>query len=709
MGLTFQSTRNSALTDIFQIDKNENQFVIALAGNPNTGKSTVFNSLTGLHQHTGNWPGKTVVNAKGEFKHEDKDFILVDLPGTYSLFSSSAEEEVARDFICFGNADAVVVVADATCLERNLNLVYQVLELCDKVILCINLMDEARKKKIEIDVNGLENELGIPIVCTAARSGMGINELKQAIYKVARGKVKPCPKVVKYDKKLENVLEEISPLLEEYSGDISPRWLALRLIDGDDRLINSLYELLPDKELETIKGILTKADFINDKQTLRDKIAADIYKKIEEVTKDFVKASSKKANRDRVIDNYITSKWLGTPLMILTLAIIFWITISGANYPSSLLSDFFIMLEGKLTRLFDYLHAPAWLHGVLVLGLFRTLAWVVAVMLPPMAIFFPLFTILEDLGYLPRVAFNMDHFFKKACAHGKQCLTMCMGFGCNAAGVIACRIIESPRERLIATLTNNFVLCNGRFPTLIAISTVFLLSQDGASHGVLPVLSVTGLVIIGIAITLLVSFLLSRTVLKGIPSTFTLELPPYRIPRISRIIYSSMIDRTAFVLWRAVIIAAPAGAITWILGNIYIGDLSLIGHVASFLDPAAHLIGLDGYILMAFILGLPANEIVLPILLMSYLSTGALIEFDSIASLRQILVNNGWTHLTALNTMLFSLLHWPCATTLMTIKKETGSLKWTALSVAIPTGIAVIACLFTTVISRLLTIIIKLL
>jgi len=318
-----------------------------------------------------------------------------------------------------------------------------------------------------------------------------------------------------------------------------------------------------------------------------------------------------------------------------------------------------------------------------------------------MAIFFPLFTILEDLGYLPRVAFNMDHLFKKACAHGKQCLTMCMGFGCNAAGVIACRIIESPRERLIATLTNNLVPCNGRFPTLIAISTVFLVSQSGFVYGILPVLSVTGLVIIGIIITLFVSYLLSKTMLKGIPSTFTLELPPYRFPRIGRVLYTSIIDRTIFVLWRAVIIAAPAGVITWILGNIYVGDLSLIGHAASFFNPAAKLIGLDGYILMAFILGLPANEIVLPILLMSYLSTGSIIEFDGVDSLRRILLDNGWTYLTALNTMLFSLLHWPCATTLLTIKKETGSFKWTALAAIIPTGIAIVVCLFTTVIFKL--------
>ncbi|NLP16659.1 MAG: ferrous iron transport protein B [Clostridiales bacterium] len=700
MGLTFQSTKNSSLSDIFHIEKSENQYVIALAGNPNTGKSTVFNSLTGLHQHTGNWPGKTVVNARGEFKYEDKDFILVDLPGTYSLFSSSVEEEVARDFICFGNADAIIVVADATCLERNLNLVYQIMELTPNVVLCINLIDEAKKKKIEIDADGLGKELGIPIVLCAARSGIGIMELKRSIHEVVTKKVKPCPNIVIYDE-YEETLNRLSIILDEYFKNINPRWVALRMIDGDDKLIISLKELMPNEKINAVNHILEDSKLNMDKQTVRDIIATTIYKRVESVTERYVKNNVKKINRDRIIDNYITSKRFGIPLMLLFLAIIFWITISGANYPSALLSKFFFMLENKITSLFNHLNTPDWVHGVLVLGLYKTLAWVVSVMLPPMAIFFPLFTLLEDLGYLPRVAFNMDHLFKKACSHGKQCLTMCMGFGCNAAGVIACRIIDSPRERLIAILTNNFVPCNGRFPTLITISSVFLISAKGNDFGILPVLSVTGMVVIGIIITLLVSYLLSKTILKGLPSTFTLELPPYRVPRIGRVLYTSIIDRTMFVLWRAVIVAAPAGAITWILGNIFIGDLSLIGHAASFLDPAAKLIGLDGYILMAFILGLPANEIVLPILLMSYLSTGSIIEFDSIESLRRILIDNGWNHLTALNTMLFSLLHWPCATTLITIKKETGGLKWTALSVIIPTCVAVIICLFTTVIFKL--------
>lgn len=700
MGLTFQSTQNSSMTDIFRIEKKDGQFVIALAGNPNTGKSTVFNALTGLHQHTGNWPGKTVVNARGEYTHNKKENILVDLPGTYSLFASSVEEEVARDFICFGNPDAVIVVADATCLERNLNLVYQVMELTDQVILCINLIDEAKKKHISIDAKGIEEELGIPVVLCAARSGIGIKELKEIVYKVTIGESIPKPNTVIYSASIEEKIKTIQPLIEENVSKINARWLALRVIDGDDKLLENIIENFQHGSKTTVLKTTELAATAEDKIAIRDSISEFIYKKAEEINKSFVLVEKNKIDRDRKIDNLITSRIVGIPLMLLVLGLVLWITISGANVPSALLSNVLFRLEDKITLLFQYLKAPDWLHGVLVLGLYRTLAWVVSVMLPPMAIFFPLFTILEDLGYLPRVAFNLDHLFKKACAHGKQCLTMCMGFGCNAAGIISCRIIESPRERLIAILTNNFVPCNGRFPTLIAISSVFLVSLGGAKFGILPALSVTLLIILGIGITLLVSYGLSKTLLKGIPSTFTLELPPYRVPKIGRVFYTSIIDRTMFVLFRALVIAAPAGAITWILGNIYIGDLSIIGHTAAFLNPFAQLIGLDGFILMAFLLGLPANEIVLPILLMSYLSTGVMVDFDSIESLRTILLDNGWTYLTALNVMLFSLLHWPCATTLLTIRKETGSLKWTALAAVLPTVVGIVVCFITTVIFR---------
>lgn len=701
MGLTYKSTGMDTLTEMYTVDKKEGQYVIGLAGNPNTGKSTVFNALTGLRQHTGNWPGKTVSNARGEFKHKDKEYILVDLPGTYSLFASSVEEEVARDFICFGNADATIVVMDATCLERNLNLVYQVMELTDKVVLCLNLMDEAKKKNIAIDVEALEEALGIPIVPAAARNGVGIKEIKEILDKITSGEINSKPKKIVYQDYIEEMINKLEPLVSENIEGINTRWLCLRLIDGDEGILNTILKKV-DENLK--KEIIEKSAEVRgeiSKKHIREDINYQIYKRAEGIKASCVNQDEKKMNRDRKIDKYITSRVFGIPIMLLILALVLWITLTGANYPSQLIADWLFKFEDVLTNFFTKFNAPKWLHGIIVLGLYRTLAWVVSVMLPPMAIFFPLFTLLEDLGYLPRVAFNLDHLFKKACAHGKQCLTMCMGLGCNAAGVIGCRIIDSPRERLIAIITNNFVPCNGRFPTLIAISSVFLLSKSkGGLSGIYPALAVTLMVVIGVLITLLVSYILSKTLLKGVPSSFTLELPPYRKPQVGRILYTSIIDRTIFVLGRAVVIAAPAGAITWILGNVYIGDFSILTHAANFLAPLGKLIGLDGYILMAFILGLPANEIVLPILLMSYLSTGSMIDFESIDSLRQVLINNGWTYLTALNVMLFSLLHWPCATTLLTIKKETGSRKWTWISVLIPTAVAFLVCFITATVAR---------
>lgn len=455
------------------------------------------------------------------------------------------------------------------------------------------------------------------------------------------------------------------------------------------------------------KKLLQKARILRKQlgPNLRDRVVANIYQQAEAITQQVVQQNHLKHNLDTIIDNIVTSKIFGYPLMLLLLSGIFWITITGANYPSELLFTMFSGLEDWLTTLFQGLNAPAWLHGILVLGLFRTLSWVVSVMLPPMAIFFPLFTFFEDLGYLPRVAFNLDKFFKKAGAHGKQVLTMCMGFGCNAAGVIACRIIESPRERLIAILTNNFVPCNGRFPTLFTMAAILMGIVANSSHNLTASFLVAGVVIFGIFITLLVSWGLSKTILKGVPSSFTLELPSYRLPKIGTLLIRSILDRTIFVLLRAVIVAAPAGALTWVFANLRIQDLSLIAYFSTWFDGFGRLIGLDGYIIMAFILGLPANEIVLPILIMSYLSQGAMLELNSISALRELLLHNGWTWLTALNMSLFSLLHFPCATTLLTIQKETKNTKWTLLSALIPTAVGVILCFLVAQIARLLNLV----
>lgn len=700
--------------DLFGIKiESADDIVVALAGNPNTGKSTVFNSLTGLNQHTGNWPGKTVATAQGKFAYRSKNFILVDLPGTYSLFANSIEEEIARDFICFGKPHVTVVVADATCLERNLNLLLQIMEITNRVVLCVNLLDEAKRKKIRINLQKLADFLGIPVVGTSARNKTGLEQLKYVVEQVASKKIRPTPFIINYSQKLEKAVQSITHHIQNLVGnEINNKWAALRLIEGDKLLLSSMKDFLGldllqndqlQKELFAARSLI---ETVNTFEDLSYEITAAIVWAAEKISQNVVTIEDNSYNQlDRKIDDILTSKVFGIPIMIALLGLVFWITIQGANLPSNLLANGFFWFESRLTHLFSQLGTPIWIHDILVLGIYRTLAWVISVMLPPMAIFFPLFTLLEDLGYLPRVAFNLDHYFKKACAHGKQALTMCMGFGCNAAGVISCRIIDSPRERLIAIITNNFVPCNGRFPTLIAIAGIVGIGAAGAYHSFTAALSVLTAIVLGVIITLLVSKILSNTVLKGLPSSFILELPPYRKPQVGKIIVRSIFDRTLFVLGRAVAIAAPAGLLIWCMANFSINNVSLLTHCAQFLDPFAKFIGLDGYIMMAFILGLPANEIVIPILIMSYMAKGSMLELETLTEMRQLFIENGWTWLTGICMMLFSLNHWPCGTTLWTIRRETQSWKWTWISFLVPTITGIVICFITAWTVRLLKLI----
>lgn len=575
----------------------------------------------------------------------------MDLPGTYALSAHSEEEVIARDYICSGEADLTMVVCDGTCLERGLHLLKQIIaldyirETGTPLILCINLCDEAGKKGIEIDFQLLRDVLQLPVIGCCARYSGSLDLIRQTI-------ADTCGQRINYD-----------------CLDFDPKRLAA----------------------ESVR--FTRSD----------------YRRHEE-------------NIDRIVTGPVT----GGIIMFLLLLGIFWLTLAGANLPSAMLWDVFFWMEGRLAENFTAIGAPPWLVSMLVHGVFRVLSWVISVMLPPMAIFFPLFTLLEDLGLLPRIAFNMDRAFQRCHACGKQCLTTAMGFGCNAAGVVGCRIIDSPRERLIAILTNSLVPCNGRMPTLFMMITLLFMSANAASWAALPgwlspgavsllsALLMAFMVLLGFGATLAASWLLSHTLLKGMPSSFTLELPPYRRPQIGKILIRSIFDRTLFVLGRAALISAPAGLVIWLLANLsYVGPdsgwfalsasgaSSLLTGLTSLFDPLGRLMGLDGVILAAFLLGFPANEIVLPIILMAYQQTGCLTEMSDPSALLQLLTAHGWTRTTAICMMIFCLFHWPCSTTILTIKKETGSLKWTAVSILLPMTIGAGLCILFAGLTRL--------
>ena len=627
MGLTHRSVGTHAAA--FGGTRRTGERIVALAGNPNVGKSTVFNALTGMRQHTGNWAGKTVGCACGRCRSAREQYLLVDLPGTYSLQPHSAEEAVACDFVRGGKADAVVVVCDATCLERTLVLALQMHSVTPNTIVCVNLLDEARRKRIRIDLPALQTQLGMPVVGVTARKKKTLRALLDAL-DAAMAAPQPRP-------------------------DGAPE-------AGD-----------PADDVRRAEAICRAA--------------------VRRETPEY-------AARDRRLDRLLTSRATGYPIMLLGLAAVLWLTIAGANTPSVWLAHFFGWAQGKFSALLIFLHAPPWLQGLLVDGMFRTLAWVVAVMLPPMAIFFPLFMLLEDAGYLPRVAYNLDRPFQACRACGKQALTMCMGLGCNAAGVVGCRIIDSERERLLAVLTNSLMPCNGRFPALIALMTMFFAVAGGGS--LVSALLLTAALVLSVGLTFGATWLLSMTVLRGRPSAFALELPPYRAPQVGQVIVRSVFDRTLFVLGRAAAVAAPAGMILWTLANVHVGGASLLAWCAGALDPLGRVMGMDGVLLLAFVLGFPANEIVLPIAVMGYLAQGSLGDSLGLAQMHALLTANGWTWTTAVSAVLFFLLHWPCSTTLWTIRRETGSTKWTLLAALLPTAMGMALCTAFTALARAL-------
>lgn len=594
--------------------KMNNEYKVALAGNPNVGKSTVFNQLTKSRQHTGNWTGKTVESAEGEFFQNGKRYKLIDIPGTYSLLSLSPEEKIAADILKSKQYDAVVVVCDATGIERNLNLVLQVLAIAKKALVCVNLMDQARKKGIEVDIKELERCLGVRTIGITAQKKQQVEFLRQEIVLM-----------------LENPLPP------------------------------------PKKRLE--------------------REAFEFFKTADEICK---KAVKRRQTETAKADKIITGKFTAYPIMFLALLGVFWLTITASNYPSALLQNLFLHLEKVLRNFLFSLHCPEILRSVLIDGVYKVTAWVTAVMLPPMAIFFPLFTLLEDSGFLPRVAYCLDNSFKKCKGNSKQSLCMCMGFGCNAVGVTGCRIIDSEKERLKAILTNSFVPCNGRFPMIILIITLFFCTAKFSSLFAALVLS--AVIAVSVFCSILATKLLSITLINGEPSPFVLELPDFRKPLFGKVLVRSLRERTVYILARAVKVAAPAGLVIWLMANVTLNGNSLLFIFSNFLDPLGKILGLDGVILTAFILGFPANEIVVPIILMTYLSRGVLTDGMTNAQIGEVLINNGWSIKTAVCMIIFTLFHWPCSTTLLTIKKETDGIKWTAVSVLLPLLFGVILC-----------------
>ena len=681
---------------------------VALAGNPNVGKSTLFNTLTGMHRHTGNWAGKTVSTAVADVKWRDKIFSIADIPGTYSLISHSTEEEIARNYICFEEAAVTAVVCDSTALERSIALALQIAEARRGVIVCLNLSDEAKKIGIKIDAKKLSSIMGCRVVSTVARKKRCTLPLLDAIYERSEFSDGGFYEI-RYPEKITYAAAMIERALGKASfGGVSRFWIAMRLLEGEESIVGEIYSrLLWGVDKEKVSDAVFHAreylfSFGIDSEKLKDEIVGAIVKEAEYIAKSAVSYECDESDgRCGRIDRIMTGKFTAFPVMLLLLALVLWITLSLANVPSELLSRFFTYVEGKFSALLLWLHTPSIITDALVYGVYRTLTRVIAVMLPPMAIFFPFFTLLEDSGYLPRVAYNLDRPFACAGACGKQSLTMCMGLGCNAVGISGARIIDSRRERLLAVLTNSFIPCNGRLPMLAAVSSIAFIMIFGHTSGFLVSLSVLFFIVLGIAATFLVTFMLSKTLLVGEQSSFTIELPPYRRPEVVRVVFRSLVTKVLSVLWRAVIVAAPMGLIIFLLSCISLQDKSLLLVIAELFDPLGRLMGLDGAILLAFVLGMPANEIVIPIVTMIYTAAGSVSSDIGIAAMEQLFSANGWSLSTAVCFLTFTLFHWPCSTSLITVYKETHSKKYTALAFLLPTATGLVTCVAINLIFKL--------
>lgn len=648
---------------------NEDKLIL-LSGNPNVGKTSIFRLLTGIHHQIKNLTGKSISAQMGRIKN-NKEYVIVDLPGIYSLLGSTDEEILVRDTILFDNTHKNIIVIDSCFLEKNLNLVFQILEMNKNVLLCLNFIDELNNKKIEINTEKLSELLDVPVIMCSAKNNIGINDLIKSF-----DIEKNSSYFLNYGGKIESLLNDFIPLIGlDAIYDINKRFVALKLLEGDKSIVKSIYSRYGiDILSKEVNEFLRNINF----EEIRKEVAIIINNECKTVASKTIKYLNQDINENsKKIDKIITSKKWGIILSLLSFFLVFYLTIVLSNYPSRFLNIFFNFIENKLYDIFIYLKVTKYIYEPLIFGIFRIIGKIISTMLPPMAIFFTLFSLGEESGLLPRIVFNCDKIFKCCKSHGKQALTMCMGFCCNAYGVIGSKVIDSPRDKLVAILTNNFIPCSGRISLLISIISIFFIKETNNFY---ISLILVGFILFGIFISLFITKILATTVLKNINSHFTLELPPYRKPNIKSVIYRSFIDKTLFILIKAIKVSLPAGIIIWLFANININEISLLNHISHFLNPFAELLGLDGFILFAFILALPANEIVLVIILMGYLSSGIMITIPTnITELKEILVNNGWDTIKALNVCLFSIMNCPCLTTFLTIKKEVG-VKWSILA-----------------------------
>jgi ferrous iron transport protein B len=667
---------------------NEKRIVVGMAGNPNVGKSAIFNALTGSRQHVGNWPGKTIERAEGVFHHGDWEIHLVDLPGTYSLAAQSPEEIISRDYILSGEPDLVVNVVDATSLERNLNLTLQILELTDQVVVALNLMDEVRRQGWEIDVGALEAALGVPVVPTVATEGEGLPQLAAALREVAEGRRQLHPASVDYGLTVEGHAQSLEADLDSLGVDGRRRWVALRLLEDDPEIVEAfkegnlsdccLREDAPSVSSEALQAVLRRAARL--REATHPDARVEIVRRRYEFAHDVVHGAVRRLrpveeSLTERVDRIVTHRLWSWPIMLAILVAVLWVTIQGANVPSSWLEGAFGWLAQVTRGLLLGINAPWWVVGSLVDGLIVGTGTVIAVMLPPMVIFFTAFNLLEDIGFIPRVAFNLDRLMRAVGSQGKHTLVAMMSFGCNVTGVLTSRIIENAKDRIVAIITSPLILCNGRFGAGLALIILFF------GNRALPVTLIY--LAISVGAMLLATWVLNQLLFQQEPGGFVMELPPYRRPKWGQVIWRTLIHQVGHTMGRAVMIAAPATLLIWLLGNLPPGapfERTAIGWLVRTLAPLGRPFGLTGEMLTALLFTLPAKEIVVPSLAMTYGLQATLVDSEAILDY----LAQTWTPLVAFSFLTFFMLYLPCLVTVWATWKETRSLKWMLMSLLVP-------------------------